>query len=186
MSIPGVFAPVKTDGMVLVDGGMRDNYPTDIAKAMGADIIIGVDLSSGFRDYSGLNNLGDIISQGVDMLGRESYEKNVGIPDVTIKPSLDEFTMMSFDDRSISTIIDRGYEATLTQIDKLDSLKALIGPFRTELHNRRAIDINSEPVRISSVEITGVSDKESRYLMGKIGIRPNQTIGKVPLRTLWR
>ena len=162
MSIPGVFAPVRTDGMVLVDGGMRDNYPTDIAKAMGADIIIGVDLSSGFRDYSGLNNLGDIISQGVDMLGRESYEKNVGIPDVTIKPSLDEFTMMSFDDRSISTIIDRGYEAALTQIDKLDSLKALIGPFRTELHNRRAIDINSEPVRISSVEITGVSDKESR------------------------
>lgn len=178
MSIPGVFAPVRTDGMVLVDGGMRDNYPTDIAKAMGADIIIGVDLSSGFRDYSGLNNLGDIISQGVDMLGRESYEKNVGIPDVTIKPSLDEFTMMSFDDRSISTIIDRGYEAALTQIDKLDSLKALIGPFRTELHNRRAIDINSEPVRISSVEITGVSDKESRYLMGKIGIRPNQTVGK--------
>ena len=58
MSIPGVFAPVKVDGMVLVDGGMRDNYPTDLAKEMGADIIIGVDLSSGFRDYSRLNNLG--------------------------------------------------------------------------------------------------------------------------------
>ena len=55
MSIPGVFAPVKTDGMVLVDGGMRDNYPTDIAKAMGADIIIGVDLSSGFRQATTLH-----------------------------------------------------------------------------------------------------------------------------------
>ena len=65
MSIPGVFAPVKVDGMVLVDGGMRDNYPTDLAREMGADIIIGVDLSSGFRDYSRLNNLGDIISRAL-------------------------------------------------------------------------------------------------------------------------
>ena len=46
MSIPGVFAPVKMDGMVLVDGGMRDNYPTGLAREMGADIVIGVDLSS--------------------------------------------------------------------------------------------------------------------------------------------
>lgn len=44
MSIPGVFAPVKTDGMVLVDGGMRDNYPAYMARELGADIVIGVDL----------------------------------------------------------------------------------------------------------------------------------------------
>lgn len=178
MSIPGVFAPVKVDGMVLVDGGMRDNYPTDLAQEMGADIIIGVDLSSGFRDYNGLNNLGDIISQGVDMLGRESYERNVKIPDVTIKPRLDEFNMMSFDDRSIDIIIDRGRKAALEQLPALDSIKALIGPYRTELWNRKAVDINTHPVRISRVEITGVSDKESRYLMGKIGLKPNELVGK--------
>ena len=45
MSIPGMFAPVRVDGMVLVDGGLRDNYPTALARKMGADIIIGVDLS---------------------------------------------------------------------------------------------------------------------------------------------
>ncbi len=178
MSIPGVFAPVKVDGMVLVDGGMRDNYPTDLAKEMGADIIIGVDLSSGFRDYNGLNNLGDIISQGVDMLGRESYEKNVKIPDVTIKPKLDEFTMMSFDDKSIDIIIRRGREAALAQLPALDSIKGLVGPYRTELHNRKAIDINTRPVRISRVEITGVSDRESRYLMSRIGIRPDKPVKK--------
>ena len=108
MSIPGVFAPVKVDGMVLVDGGMRNNYPADLAMEMGADIIIGVDLSSGYRTYGGLNDLKDIIGQGVDMLGRESYEKNVGIPDVTVKPDLPEYNMMSFDDKSIDVIIRRG------------------------------------------------------------------------------
>ncbi len=42
MAIPGFFAPVRMDGMVLVDGGMLNNYPVDVAKEMGADIIIGV------------------------------------------------------------------------------------------------------------------------------------------------
>ena len=145
---------------------------------MGADIIIGVDLSSGFRDYTQLNNLGDIISQGVDMLGRQSYESNVSIPDVTIRPRLDEFNMMSFDDKSVATIIQRGREAAAAQKVALDSLKRIIGPGKTELRNRRAIDINTEPMRIYRVEIHGVTDKESKYLQRKIGINPNVAISK--------
>ena len=61
MSIPGVFAPVRVEGMVLVDGGLRDNYPTQLARDMGADIIIGVDLSSQRRTYVQVNNIGDTL-----------------------------------------------------------------------------------------------------------------------------
>ncbi len=178
MSIPGVFAPVKVGGMVLVDGGMRDNYPADLARQMGADIIIGVDLSSGFRDYANLNNIGDIIMQGVDMLGRAAYENNVSIPDVTLKPKLDEFTMMSFDDKSAGIIIERGRQAAKEQIQALDSLKKIIGPYKSERKHKNAIDINTEPVRISNVEINGVSEREANFLRGKIGIEPNTRISK--------
>lgn len=176
MSIPGVFAPVKTDGMVLVDGGMRNNYPTDLAKEMGADIIIGVDLSSGFRDYSQLNDLKDIIFQGIDMLGRESYERNVPIPDVTIRPYLPEYNMMSFDDKSIGVIIKRGYDAAAKEAVKLDSIKALIGPYRQELRNKKAIDLNIRPVRISDIVLDGVSGREAEYLTRKISLEPNTVV----------
>ena len=172
MSIPGVFAPVKVDGMVLVDGGMRNNYPADIAREMGADIIIGVDLSSGYRSYSSLNDLRDILSQGVDMLGREAYEKNVHIPDVTIKPSLPEYNMMSFDARSIDVIIRRGREAAEAVAEQLDSVRTLTGAIEKHLGNEKAIDLGTSPVMISKIEITGVSDNESRYLMSKLKIRP--------------
>lgn len=178
MSIPGVFAPVKIGGMVLVDGGMRDNYPADLARQMGADIIIGVDLSSGFRDYANLNNIGDIIMQGVDMLGRATYENNVNIPDVTLKPKLDEFNMMSFDEKSTGIIIDRGRQAAQEQIQALDSLKRIIGPYKSERKHKKAVDINTEPVRISNVEIEGVTEKEAKYLRSKIGIEPNTRISK--------
>ena len=170
MSIPGVFAPVKTAGMVLVDGGMRNNFPCDLAREMGADIVIGVDLSSGYKKYSGINNIADIISQGIDMFGRESYEKNVAIPDVTIKPYLPEYNMMSFDDASIATIIDRGYRAALEQADTLWAIKERIGEESLTLQSRKAVNINNEAVDISGIEITGVSDNESQYLMRKIGM----------------
>ena len=44
MAIPGVFTPVRIDSMVLVDGGLKNNYPVDVARDMGADVIIGVTL----------------------------------------------------------------------------------------------------------------------------------------------
>ena len=43
MAIPGVFSPVVLDSMMLVDGGIANNYPVDVMREMGADIIIGVD-----------------------------------------------------------------------------------------------------------------------------------------------
>lgn len=171
MSIPGLFAPVKMNGMVLVDGGMRNNYPTDLAKTVGADIVIGVDLSGGYKDYSQINNIGDIINTGIDMLGRASFESNKDIPDVTVKPDLQEFNMMSFDDKSIDTIINRGYEAALAVASGLDSIKRLIGPDTTVLQTRPADDIRVKAVPVSGVEITGVNDNESVYLMSTINVK---------------
>lgn len=168
MSIPGVFSPVRVDGMVLVDGGMRDNYPTDIARYLDPDFIIGVDLSQGFRGYNNLNNLAEIIWQGVDMLGRESYERNAKETEVTIKPKLTEYGMMSFDKASIDTIMQRGYAAAVEQTDNLLAIKALIGERKSALSApRKATNINKTLLTVSGIEITGVNDQESLYLMDK-------------------
>ena len=181
MSIPGLFTPVKTEGMVLVDGGMRNNYPTDLAKKCGADIVIGVNLSSGYKSYSEINNLGDILDTGIDMMGRASFENNIDIPDVTIKPDLHEYSMMSFDSQSIDVIIGRGYEAAVAVADQLDSLKRVIGPGTKTINNPVADDIRLGRVMISGVEITGVSDKESAYLQNKIDVKAGTAVGSVEI-----
>lgn len=181
MSIPGLFAPVRVDGMVLVDGGMRNNYPTDLAKKVGADIVIGVNLSEGYKNYNEINNLADIINTGIDMLGRTSFESNIDIPDVNIKPDLHEFNMLSFDDRSIDTIINRGYQAALAVADKLDSIKAVVGSDRTVFHNDPADDIRLRKVLVSGVEIAGVDDKESLYLMNKIKVGAGSRMGNAEI-----
>ena len=178
MSIPGVFAPVKMDGMVLVDGGMRDNYPTSLARELGADIVIGVEVSSDRKQYNEINNIGDIISQGVDMLGRSVYEYNMTVSDINIHTELPEFDMMSFDRKSIDTIIRRGYEAAEKRGTELAALKARTGPDSLVLHNRKAIDINMQPVTISGVEIRGVTEKERAILMRRIKLSPGDSVSR--------
>lgn len=171
MSIPGIFAPVRTDGMILVDGGVRNNYPTDIAKAMGADIVIGVELSDADMTYSDINNAADLAWQFVDILGRDSFERNVGIPDVTIKPDLKGFNMMSFDPTSVATIIGRGYEAAKSKEDELMAIKKLVGPDTVEFQNAPAVNFGETPIVISGIRFEGVNPDEEEYLLDKLDIK---------------
>lgn len=178
MSIPGLFAPVREDGMVLVDGGIRNNYPTDIAKAMGADIVIGVELSDAEMTYSDINNLGDMAWKVIDILGMDSFEKNVTIPDVTVKPDLAGYNMMSFDPESVADIISRGYQAAYDKADELFALKDRVGRSELVLNNKPAIDAGMEKVSISDITFEGLSPTDIRYLSQKISIKPGDVVSK--------
>ena len=178
MSIPGIFAPVRTDGMVLVDGGMRDNYPTSLAREMGADIIIGVDLSQGKRSYMQVNNIGEIIGQGIDMLARDAYEKNVDVPDVKIKPWLPEYTMMSFNKEAIDTIIVRGRQAAQAQDSLLRKVAVMTSGTYMPDHKPKAFDFHADSLTVSDIEIIGVLPKEKLLLMERMDIEPGQKISR--------
>ena len=178
MSIPGIFAPVKVDGMVLVDGGLRDNYPAALAREMGADIIIGVDLSQQRRTYMEVNNIGDIIGQGIDMLGRDAFERNVDIPDVKIKPQLREFNMMSFNPVSIDTIITRGYQAAVGQDSLLREVaKMTSGKYRS-VPKKPAMGMSKDSIVIADVDIKGVLPREKAILKSKLHLKYGQKISR--------
>ena len=176
MSIPGLFAPVRTEGMVLVDGGMRNNFPADLAAQMGADLIIGVDLSDAVKDYPDIHNIGDIVWQSIDMMGNDSFRRNLRITDLKIKPDLHEYDMMSFDREAVDTIMDRGYAAAVAKREELEIIRDWTGTDSLSKKRAPAVNIARQPVRIDRVEITGVSDEESKYLMKRLGVKANQWI----------
>lgn len=178
MSIPGIFAPVKDNGMVLVDGGMRDNYPVWAARELGADIVIGVDLSGEKRTYESINNLGDIIGQGVDMLGSPAFKKNLMYLDLNINPDLHGYNMMSFDTQSIDSIIFKGREAALENAAKLAELKAKVSGGSRRLYNKSAVDLSKTDVTISEIVVNGVDEKERKFLMDRIRLEPGDAVSK--------
>ncbi len=178
MSIPGVYAPVRTEGMVLVDGGLRDNYPTSLAREMGADIIIGVDLSQAQRSYTQINNIGDILGQGIDMLSRDALEKNVNVPDVKIKPYLPEFNMMSFTPTAIDTIIVRGREAAMAQDSLLREVAARTAGKYIPEQKHKAYDFHSDSLRIAEIDIQGVLPREKALLMDRLHLEVGDRISR--------
>ena len=177
MSIPGLFDPVRTDGMVLVDGGVRNNFPTDIAKAVGADYIIGIEISDALPDYDQINNIGDIMGQFITMLGKDSFTKNVGRSDVFIKPTLTGYNMMSFNAEAVDTMLARGYAAAVAQRDGLLAIRERTGR-RTGAPAARAVDLSETPVRLASIEYEGVSDATARRLSRLTGLAVEEPLDR--------
>lgn len=127
MSIPGVFAPVYLDGMVLVDGGMVNNYPVDVALKMGADLVIGVDVQSPLLDASQLKSVKDIFGQIINLQGEKKYQENLRKTNVHIKVDVSGYSAASFTKEAIDTLIVRGEQAAMADWDKLIALKRKLG-----------------------------------------------------------
>lgn len=127
MSIPGVFAPIYLDGMVLVDGGMVNNYPVDVALSMGADLIIGVDVQSPLLDAAELKSVKDIFGQIINLQGEKKYQENLRKTNVHIKVDVTGYSAASFTKEAIDTLIVRGERAALSDWDKLIALKKQMG-----------------------------------------------------------
>lgn len=156
MSIPGYFRPLRREGMVHIDGGTRNNFPSDMARAMGADYVIGVDLSWP-KDKDQLNSLASILHQGIILMGKEALERNQRLVDVYIHPDVRHTTMMSFDDENIADNIRVGYESAKEHRDELMTIVAEVGRSdQPALNNAPAIDLTAQPVLIGDVVYEGV------------------------------
>ncbi|MDH3925395.1 MAG: patatin-like phospholipase family protein, partial [Xanthomonadales bacterium] len=79
MSVPGVFAPVKIDGRLLVDGGMANNLPVNIVREMGADIVIAVDISTPLLTEEQLTSILSVTEQLTSFLTRRATEAQIAL-----------------------------------------------------------------------------------------------------------
>ena len=178
MSIPGLFVPVRTDGMILVDGGMRNNYPANLVKRMGADIVIGVDLAGDSPTAEHIQNLGDILMQAIDLFSNDAREYNLPLFDVSIHPDLTGYNMLSFNDEAIDVMYWRGFKAAAEKTRQLDSLRSILGKSRQTLQAPHATDIGQNPVVIEGIDIVGVPSMEADYIRSRMYIKPGSIVNK--------
>ena len=123
MAIPGAFSPVRLGDMVLVDGGLQNNFPVDVAKAMGADYVIGVSVQQPLRPASELTSTASILLQLIDANSRNKFDENLAMTDIPILVDVHGSSAASFSKNAIDSLIRRGEEATMAQWDKLMELK---------------------------------------------------------------
>lgn len=99
MSIPGVYAPVQRNGRLLVDGGVANNLPVSVARAMGADVIIAVDITDPLLDREELSEAFSVVGQLTTMMTRRNTDEQLALlteQDILIQPDLEEFGSADF------------------------------------------------------------------------------------------
>lgn len=123
MSIPGVFSPVRMGDKLLVDGGMRNNYPADLARKMGADIIIGVAVLDDTLTADDITGPADLIFQIIDLNTKNKLQENLDKSDILMRVDVKGYSAASFNNAAIDTLLRRGAEEAERHRDELIALR---------------------------------------------------------------
>lgn len=116
-TFPSLFEPSEIDGDILIDGGVVNNYPIDQVRAMGADIIIGVDVQHDLATRESLSSATEILLQINNYRTVNDMKRKSGQTDIYIRPDIDEFSVIDFEKGN--QIIKSGEEAARTFQDEL-------------------------------------------------------------------
>ncbi len=170
MSIPSAFTPVELEGQLLVDGGLVRNFPVGDAFGLGADLIIGVDVAAPLQSKEKLGNLAAILNQSISLMGAASTEYQTEMVDLLIKPELDDFNILDFND--VETIILRGEEAARVMLPEIREFKKQLQLKKVEKTTIEEIDT----LYVNKVYIQGLRDVSRNLVIGKLGINKKSWI----------
>lgn len=162
MAYPFYLSPIKYKGSLLFDGGLYNNFPSDIMyHDFMPDYIIGSNVSR--KDAPPTED--NLVSQIKSMLSKESNYTIECAKGIIIKPEVDEITLLDFEQNYKA--IQEGYKAT---IKSLDSIKANIKDYRAleDLDTKRQAFINkNEPLRFRNVQISGIEEQQTNYIFNR-------------------
>ncbi len=109
MAIPGLFSPIREGEHVYVDGGLVGNLPTDVVRAMGADVVIGVHLQTSPAEADKIQSLFAILGRSIDVVVAGNEIRGLAGADLVVSVGLQDFN--SLDYPKSKEIIEKGSEA---------------------------------------------------------------------------
>jgi NTE family protein len=150
MSLPGVFTPVKRDGMVLVDGGVLDNIPVDAVRAMGAKTVIAVAFQNPEVKPDQFKSLSDVMAKTVSLLIEKNEQRSLSHADVVIVVDTRRFS--STDYPRWKEIVEAGYRAAQAHADELARFELSEEAWNTQQAMRKArMRLSSERGKVLAV-----------------------------------
>ncbi|AUD58859.1 patatin [Shewanella sp. Pdp11] len=181
-TVPGALQPAQIEGKLLVDGGIANNMPVDVVKAMGADIIIAVDIGSPLVKKDKLDSTIAVLDQLSNFLTNASTEKQKLLltdKDVLIRPAIDALSTTDFTIMPLALTL--GKEAANGQLDKLSSMSVSPDEYAAYVEAKKAKGkLLMADVRHSVNEI--VFDNQSKVslnlLTETLNIKPGQAVSK--------
>ncbi|MBN7817078.1 patatin-like phospholipase family protein [Algoriphagus pacificus] len=181
IAIPTAFTAFDLDSTAVVDGGVVNNFPVDIAKEMGADIVIGVNVSDeDFLEVDQLGGFGGILMQLAMSQSLAKTKGNIEQCDIYIKPDLGIYSTASFG--NYKEILALGDETGQLYFDDFKQLADSLGRNDKVL----GIGFKEAPIQISGVSFVGNRLFSTSLLQSKLGISAGETVSREELETAIR
>lgn len=144
MSIPGVFAPVAHGNEVYSDGAAVDNLPVDVARKMGAQVVIAVYLDTGTADRRSLNSLVGVAGRNLAIMISENEKANLQDADILLKADVSKFTSGDF--TKSTEIIPQGYKVAQAHAAELEKYALNDADWKAYVASRNARRRTTIPV----------------------------------------
>jgi len=165
-ALPSLYTPVEINGKTLIDGGVANNYPIEEVRALGADIIIGVDVQDGLKSKEDLKGAADVLMQINNFAMYEHMNEKIKATTYYIKPDIKGFSVVSFDQGV--EIVKRGENAANLYRDDF----AALGKMNASEIKIKSYVSDSDSLHISKIKINKLNDFTSNYVYGKIKVKP--------------
>lgn len=180
MSVPGFFAPVELRGRLLVDGGVVRNLPVDVARDMGADVVIAVDVSEdlGARSAEELASLLGFSFQLTTLVIKVNTDPVLPLADVVVSPDLGDLSIIEFD--RAEEAIRAGERATRAAAEALREYALSEADYAAFLAGRRSLP--NHPVRVDSIELANKSRVDDRAIRARLTVRQGDPLDFERLR----
>jgi NTE family protein len=178
MSIPSVFEPVRYKGILLVDGGVLNNFPTDIAKQLGADIIIGSDVGGGMAPIEKLNEISTILFQTSMMTSNLKNPEHQALCDILI----DHYANLTYSTQDFvkgDEIYKEGLIATNQNLQTLAALGTRLKKFQQRTHK---LPQTKDEITIDHIEYPGISSENLSLVKARINIEPKKAYSSNDLK----
>jgi NTE family protein len=176
MSIPAAFPPVTRDGLLLVDGGISDNLPVDVARAMGVDLVIVVDVGDPPMKQDQITSAFSVFGQMQLLLGYAAVRDqraSLGGRDVLILPDISNISALSFD--KLDYGIELGVAAAKAQAGKLAALSVDDATWAQYLAERKA-RTDPSPIIVKKIEIANDSKVPDKQILSKVTVQPGEVL----------
>ncbi|MBQ6767229.1 MAG: patatin-like phospholipase family protein [Prevotella sp.] len=179
MAIPAAFSPVRIGDMVLVDGGLKNNYPVDVAREMGADIVIGITLSGKPKKAENVSGTMSIVGQIIDVNCVNKYDENKAITDLWMNVDPHGYSTASFSAEAIDSLVRYGEEEAMRHWDEIIALKKRIGideTFRPTIYHPLRPNAMTERQRIVGISFENMTAPAERFLKQKFHLQKIDSI----------
>jgi NTE family protein len=164
MAIPGVFAPVHHENLIFSDGAAVDNLPVDVAREMGAQVVIASYLDSGPTDPTALTSMVGVAGRNVSIMTAANVARSLRNADIVISSDVSKFGALDF--MRSDDIIPIGVKAAEAMSEQLKKYSLNDADWAEYIHQRESRRRTEVPVP-QFVEIYGVEGSRREDLESK-------------------